>query len=77
MFKNGGSGTVRIMDGSTLEEIADDSYDFCIRSHYLEHPINPFKALPTMRCVLDQEDMSFLSFYGRRRALIISEDKVQ
>lgn len=51
-YKKGGSGTVHITDGSTLVGIQDEIYDFVLGSHYLEHLINPFKALLTMRRVL-------------------------
>lgn len=51
-YKGGGSGTVHITDGSTLIGIEDGIYDFLLGSHYLEHLINPLKALTTMRRVL-------------------------
>jgi len=51
-FRGGGSGLVHITDGSTLEGLPDQSYDFAIGSHYLEHLINPLRALATMLRVL-------------------------
>lgn len=51
-YKNGGTGTVHITDGSTLDGIDDNSYDFALGSHYLEHLNNPLKALSTLKRVL-------------------------
>jgi len=51
-FHGGGSGVVRITDGSTLEGIPDQHYDFAMGSHYLEHLINPIRALASMLRVL-------------------------
>jgi hypothetical protein len=50
-YEGGGSGTVHITDGSTLEGISNSSYDFVLGSHYLEHLINPLEALETIRRV--------------------------
>lgn len=47
-YEGGGSGTVYITDGSTLEGISDSSYDFVLGSHYLEHLNNPLEALVAM-----------------------------
>ena len=38
-------GKVIIADGSALESVADNSYDFVLSSHNLEHFANPVKAL--------------------------------
>ena len=51
-YKQGGTGTVHITDGSTLDGIDDSSYDFALGSHYLEHLNNPLKALATLKRVL-------------------------
>jgi SAM-dependent methyltransferase len=51
-YKGGGTGIVHITDGSTLDGIDDNSYDFVFGSHYLEHLNNPFKALASIKRVL-------------------------
>ncbi len=38
-------GTQFIFDGGSLKEIADNSYDFILSCHSLEHMANPIKAL--------------------------------
>jgi hypothetical protein len=47
-YEGGGSGTVYITNGSTLEGISDSSYDFVLGSHYLEHLNNPLEAIVAM-----------------------------
>lgn len=39
------TGTQFIFDGGSLKEIADNSYDFVLSCHSLEHMANPIKAL--------------------------------
>lgn len=39
------SGRQYILDGSRLDEIADEKYDFLLSSHNLEHIANPLKAV--------------------------------
>jgi len=50
----GGSGKTFIRDGSTLVGIPNNSYDFAMGSHYLEHLINPLQALYSLSRVLKQ-----------------------
>jgi ubiquinone/menaquinone biosynthesis C-methylase UbiE len=38
-------GRQYILDGSHLDEIADEKYDFLLSSHNLEHIANPLKAV--------------------------------
>mmetsp|Transcript_15086 Transcript_15086/g.17362 ORF Transcript_15086/g.17362 Transcript_15086/m.17362 type:complete len:90 (+) Transcript_15086:155-424(+) len=45
-------GKIFIREGSTLEGIPDNTYDFGLGSHYLEHLLNPFKAVEAFRRVL-------------------------
>jgi len=45
---DGGWGTMHITDGATLHGIADNTYDFVLGSHYLEHLINPLQAMAAM-----------------------------
>lgn len=54
-IEDGGShekGKTYIRDGSTLRGIPDEAYDFALGSHYLEHLLNPLKALEALRRVL-------------------------
>jgi SAM-dependent methyltransferase len=46
------TGNNFIAEGSTLERIADASYDFVLSSHNLEHIANPIKALQNWNRVL-------------------------
>ena len=45
-------GRTIVCDGSNLEPVADDSYDFLLSSHNLEHFANPVKALMEWKRVL-------------------------
>ena len=60
LYPRGGSGTVCITDGSTLNRIEDGKYDFVMGSHYLEHLLNPLKALGAMRRVLKEDGVVIL-----------------
>lgn len=57
-FKNGSptgrgrGGKILIMDGSYLIGLANNSYDFALGSHYLEHLVNPLQALYAMKRVV-------------------------
>ncbi len=44
-----------ICDASTLDKIADDSYEFILSSHCLEHLANPLKALNNWKRVLQND----------------------
>lgn len=48
----GTTGTVWLTDGSTLAGLEDGTFDFVLGSHYLEHMLNPMKALAAIRRVL-------------------------
>ena len=60
LYPRGGNGTVYITDGSTLNRIEDGKYDFVMGSHYLEHLLNPLKALGAMRRVLKEDGVVIL-----------------
>jgi SAM-dependent methyltransferase len=45
-------GVQFVMDGATLPEITDGSYEFVLSCHMLEHVANPLKALANWRRVL-------------------------
>src|ERR1700722_5966083 len=46
------AGTQIVAEGADLAEVADESYDFILSSHMLEHSANPLKALHAWRRVL-------------------------
>ena len=50
--QHGRHGKTFIRDGSSLVGIQDNSYDFTLGSHYLEHLLNPLQAVFTMHRVL-------------------------
>lgn len=50
--QHGGHGKTFIRDGSSLVGISDNSYDFALGSHYLEHLLNPLQAIYTLHRVL-------------------------
>jgi SAM-dependent methyltransferase len=58
--KPGGRGSILIMDGSHLSRIPDNSYDFTMGSHYLEHLLNPLQALASMHRVLRRGGVALL-----------------
>ena len=46
------TGTQFILDGGSLMEIADNSYDFVLSCHSLEHMANPIKALAEWKRII-------------------------
>ncbi len=46
------TGTQFIFDGGNLNEIPDDSYDFVLSCHSLEHMANPLKAMQEWKRVI-------------------------
>ena len=46
------TGTQFIFDGGSLMEIADNSYDFVLSCHSLEHMANPIKALAEWKRII-------------------------
>jgi predicted SAM-dependent methyltransferase len=50
-----------ITDGETLEAISDDSQDFVIANHFLEHCQNPLFAIENMFRVLKQNGVLFIA----------------
>lgn len=55
-----------VCDGETLSAVADESQDFVIANHMLEHCVNPLMALENFLRVLKPEGRLFLSLPDKR-----------
>jgi SAM-dependent methyltransferase len=61
------TGNNFITEGSTLEGIADATYDFVLSSHNLEHIANPIKALDNWKRVLKPRGLLLLVLPDKHR----------
>jgi hypothetical protein len=50
-----------VSDGETLDSVADESQDFVIANHFLEHCQNPILAVENMLRVLRLEGIAYLA----------------
>jgi len=55
-----------ISDGETLAGVADNSYDFVIANHVLEHYSNPIRAIENMVRVVKRSGVIFLAIPDKR-----------
>src|SRR5512137_1946907 len=55
-----------VADGELLESIGDDSQDFVIANHFVEHCQNPLLAIENMMRVLRPEGILYLALPDKR-----------
>ena len=55
-----------IDDGEVLSKVADNTYDFVIANHFLEHAEDPFSTLKNFARILRPGGMIFMAIPDKR-----------